>query len=595
MQFIPSRWPVSIALAAAIAGLSAIVSAQEFAGRDKLRAHSSEFRKDVIKVTDGVYVAVGYSLGNAILVLGDGGSIIIDTTSTPADARDVKAEFAKISTAPVRAIVYTHFHADHVGGASVFAGTDAPEIFSHQLLVERAADIGRAGRDGGNQFGSALPDSLFINAGIGPSVGRRAASGTAPGTNPPAAGSGYLQPTRTFAGDRMTVTIAGVRLELLHTPGETNDAISVWLPDRKLLMPGDDFYRAFPNLYAIRGVRLRPVDQWVTSLGRMIELGAEHIVPSHTRPISGASDVRSALTTYRDGIKSVLDQTLEGMRRGERPDELVQHVQLPPALAASPYLQEFYGTVAWSVRAIYTDYLGWFDGNATNLFPLPQQERASKIVALAGGSDRVLTNAREALTAGQFQWAAELADYLLALDSASMDARRVKAQALTELGERQISANARNYYLSSAQYLLREQSAVAQASPAAAAQASPDVRGQVLAAERAFAKSMADRSLDAFARFVADDAVFFSDPEPRRGKTQVVEWWSRFFTAGTPAPFSWDPDQVELLSSGALAWSTGPVRDRQGRVVSRFNSIWRRDADGSWRIVFDKGDSGPPQ
>jgi len=116
---------------------------------------------------------------------------------------------------------------------------------------------------------------------------------------------------------------------------------------------------------------------------------------------------------------------------------------------------------------------------------------------------------------------------------------------------------------------------------------------QVADTERAFARTMADRNLEGFATFVADDAIFFSGPEPRRGKAQVVEWWSRFFAAGTPAPFSWDPDQVEVLVSGALAWSTGPVRDPQGRVVSRFNSIWRREADGTWRIVFDKGESGP--
>lgn len=121
------------------------------------------------------------------------------------------------------------------------------------------------------------------------------------------------------------------------------------------------------------------------------------------------------------------------------------------------------------------------------------------------------------------------------------------------------------------------------------------VKADVTAAERAFAKTMADRDLAAFAAFVAEDAVFFSGPEPRRGRSQVVEWWSRFFAPGTPAPFSWEPDQVEVLPSGGLALSTGPVRDSQGKIVSRFNSIWRRDADGRWRVVFDKGDSGPPQ
>jgi alkyl sulfatase BDS1-like metallo-beta-lactamase superfamily hydrolase len=419
------------------------LAAQEFAGREKLRAHSDEFRKDVIKVTAGVYAAVGFSDANSVLIQGDGGSIIVDTTSDVTDASAVKAEFAKLSAAPVRAIIYTHSHLDHTGGATVFAGNDHPEIYSHQLLVDRVPDVGRAGRDGGDQFGMSLPDSLFINAGTGMEFGRRPAQ------------TGYIPPTHTFSGDRLEVTIANVRLQLLHTPGETPENIAVWLPEKRVLLPGDDFYKAFPNLYAIRGARLRPVDQWVASLGMMLNLDAEYLVPGHTRPIVGGANVRVALTTYRDGIKWILDQTVEGMKKGERPDELVQHVKLPPVLADSPYLQEFYGTVAWAVRAIYTDYAGWFDGNPTNLFPIAGNDRAARIIDLAGGRDQVLLRARRAVVNKDFQWAAELTDYVLALDGGNVEAKRLKATALTELGERQISAIARNYYLSAAQYLLR--------------------------------------------------------------------------------------------------------------------------------------------
>jgi ketosteroid isomerase-like protein len=116
---------------------------------------------------------------------------------------------------------------------------------------------------------------------------------------------------------------------------------------------------------------------------------------------------------------------------------------------------------------------------------------------------------------------------------------------------------------------------------------------QVVATEQGFAKSMADRNFAAFQAYLSAEAVFFTGPEPLRGKSQVALWWARYYKDAA-APFSWAPDRVEVLESGTLALSTGPVLDPNGRLIGRFASIWRQEKSGVWRIVFDRGESVPP-
>jgi ketosteroid isomerase-like protein len=117
-----------------------------------------------------------------------------------------------------------------------------------------------------------------------------------------------------------------------------------------------------------------------------------------------------------------------------------------------------------------------------------------------------------------------------------------------------------------------------------------DLQRQVADTERAFAKTMADRDYAAFASFLADETIFFAGAKALRGKKQVVDAWKPFYE-GPAAPFSWQPEVVEVLDSGALALSTGPVRDPQGKVFATFYSIWRLEAPGTWRIIFDKGNN----
>ena len=122
-----------------------------------------------------------------------------------------------------------------------------------------------------------------------------------------------------------------------------------------------------------------------------------------------------------------------------------------------------------------------------------------------------------------------------------------------------------------------------------AAPATDDLREQVRAREAAFAKTMADRDHAGFVSFLSDETVFVPEGgQALRGKQAVAAAWKRFYD-GAQAPFSWEPDRVEVLESGTLALSSGPVRDPQGNRAGTFNSVWRRDAGGTWKIVFDKG------
>jgi ketosteroid isomerase-like protein len=117
---------------------------------------------------------------------------------------------------------------------------------------------------------------------------------------------------------------------------------------------------------------------------------------------------------------------------------------------------------------------------------------------------------------------------------------------------------------------------------------SVELQLEVADTERAFARTMAERDHTAFTRFLSDEAVFFSGTKVLRGKQQVADAWKRLYQ-GPTAPFSWQPEQVEVLQSGSLAISSGPVRDAQGKLIATFSSIWRQEAPGVWRIVFDKG------
>ena len=412
-----------------------------------LELQNVEFQRKVYTVTEGVYQAVGFGIANSIMIEGDECVFIVDVMGSMETANEVKAEFDKITQKPIQALIYTHNHADHVMGGLAFAPDAKIDVYAHDTTnyyINRFANVLRPvlRKRSARMFGSYLRDlgpDQMENVGLGPFVE----------TLDPNMTLGLIRPNKTFS-DELATEICGVKVHLMHAPGETNDQLFVWLPERRVLLPGDNIYKAFPNLYSIRGTLYRDVLAWAYSIDKMRALRPTHLVPSHTRSISGQDEVYETLTAYRDAIQFVHDQTIRGINQGLTPDELVEVVKLPPHLAEHPFLQEYYGKVEWSVRGIFNGYLGWFDGDAASLEPANPGERAAGMASLAGGVEGLQRATREALKKEQYEWAAELATHLIRLEPSSANAKQIKADALRALGRRQLNSNARNYYITQA-------------------------------------------------------------------------------------------------------------------------------------------------
>jgi alkyl sulfatase BDS1-like metallo-beta-lactamase superfamily hydrolase len=416
----------------------ALASPERLAGhcRDVIGAPRVE------RVGERVYVAIGHDLANTILIRTDVGNVIVDAGMSPARAAPVREALLAASPGPIALLIYTHSHIDHVGGASVWAdpGVEiwATDAFTPHFIKQYGAFRAAEGRRGASQFGRHVAEDALPCSALGRRPDLEAATMT-----------GARLPTRTFTGAQ-DLTIGGVRLELREAHGETHDHLFVHLPDERVLLPGDNWYRAFPNLYTLRGTSPRPIDAWIASLDAMRRLAPEHLVPSHTPPVSGREAVADALTRYRDAIQWVRDGVIRLGNEGRALDEIAAGLGLPPALADTPALAELYGQVDWSARAIYGERLGWFDERPAALYPLPPRDRARRTLEAMGGAAAVRARAA---AADDPRWAVELRALVRDADPADPTAAAELADALDVLAAGTGNSNGRAYLLEEAHAL----------------------------------------------------------------------------------------------------------------------------------------------
>src|SRR4051812_4836398 len=325
-------------------------------------------------------VLLAPSFANVSAIPTGDGLVLIDTGGmllAPRAHEDLRA----LTRDPVHTAVYTRGHVDHVMGAALLA--EDVEVVGHERVVARF-----------ERYRRTRGWNAIINA-------RQF------GLEQLEWPSDFREPDRTFH-DTLDLDVGGMRVELRHARGETDDSLYAWLPDRAVLFCADYFTWSLPNAGNPQKAQRYPVE-WAGALRAMAGLGAELAIPGHGPPLFGAATIERVLSETADALESLIEQVLERMNAGAGLDEVLHAVTLPAPLRERPYLRSRYDDEEFVVRAIWRTFGGWWDGDAASLKPPPARELAAELSALAGGADRLAARARELAASGDLRLATHLA------------------------------------------------------------------------------------------------------------------------------------------------------------------------------------------
>jgi alkyl sulfatase BDS1-like metallo-beta-lactamase superfamily hydrolase len=409
----------------------------------------------LFEVAERVYQVRGFSLSNVTFLEGDRGVIVIDPLQFTEHARAAIDLYRKHrGSRPVSAVVYTHSHRDHYGGVRGVIGPDdvangvpviAPFGFTEASFSESILAGVPMRRRAMYQFGWSLEPGpmAHVDSGLGKAVGR--------------GGDGFIAPTQLIAQPVERHVIDGVEIVFHLTPNtEAPAEMNMHYPGLRVLNLAENCCHTMHNMCPLRGAKIRDSLAWARYLDEALQEFVPHsdaVIMQHQWPVCGAERIVELVAGQRDMYRYLHDQTLRLMSHGLTAPEIANELMMPNKLSRQWFARGYYGAVAHNVQAIYTNYLGPYDGNPAHLNELPPQEAGRKYVEYMGGADNVLERARADFGAGNFRWVVEALNHLVFADPSNRTARELAADAHEQLGYQSESATWRNSYLFAAREL----------------------------------------------------------------------------------------------------------------------------------------------